>query len=845
MAIVFTITDAGRAALIDADHDGTNALTISEIGLGGERYAPAKDQTDLRAPIKRLDTIAGRAVAADTLHVTVQDESSDAYAVGEIGLFTDAGVLFAVYSQSDWIIEKAAPATLLLATDLVVESLDVSSITFGDAAFLNPPATTEVAGVLEIATQAEVDAGSDARRGVVPRTLKAFIDKVLAAYATVKQLTDHAASRDHPAASTYQQGMIELATYAEVRDGVDHARAVTPAGLNARTATTTSTGLIEKATEDEAKTGASGVYPDAAGVRLAFEQYGLGLKAGLPYPSSSINDHVANGIYRVSSSVSGYGNNSGASLIAAAWDDSNWGKILIDGGGQEANKPLNVVVFAKNFGHLRTPAKLWHDGNDGAGSGLDADTLDGMQGSEYRNAGSLNAGTLPTARLSGSYDIDITGDARTLRGLKPADFVTASYGMATNMRHDQYTSWLDYDEPGDTSQGIRSYVRDGVLNLTAAPNETHAIRVRIQGADVWHSGNDGAGSGLDADKLDGLESSAFLRSDETTVWRRGDAGLRLTTSGDKAYIQSGYGEDANGTSSPLLFTGWYGTASPLVRFITDAVQFDTGNVTAAGNKMWHAGNQGSGSGLDADKLDGLHGSEYRNAGNLNAGTLPKARLSGSYDIDITGDARTLGGNYPGNFVASSSGVANNISLSRYFSLLDYDEPGDTEQGVRAYVRDGAINLNPAGNEQHPIRLVVQGSDVWHAGNDGPGSGLDADKLDGMQGWEYRNAGNLNAGTLPTARLGNGASDRDWVLGHIGNAGGYVVGTYAFAYYGAQVKTSDIISGGSLTASSISQDANGTLTTTDTGTRLPGTWRACGGGDVVSVQRVLTLFRRIS
>ncbi|OLO03336.1 gp53-like domain-containing protein [Salinicola socius] len=230
MAIVFTITDAGRAALIDPDNNGTNSVVIAEVGLGSGRYAPAKDQTELEAPIKRVDTIAGQAVSDDTLHVTVQDETGDAYQVGEIGLFTDAGVLFAVYSQSDWIIEKAAPATLLLATDLVVESLDVSSITFGDAAFLNPPATETVLGVIEIATQDEVDAGTDRRRAVVPRTLKELLDKVLKAYATVKQLADHAASRDHPAATTSAQGMIELATYAEARDGADNTRAVTPAG---------------------------------------------------------------------------------------------------------------------------------------------------------------------------------------------------------------------------------------------------------------------------------------------------------------------------------------------------------------------------------------------------------------------------------------------------------------------------------------------------------------------------------------------------------------------------------------------------------------------------------------
>lgn len=36
--------------------------------------------------------------------------------------------------------------------------------------------------------------------------------------------------------------------------------------------------------------------------------------------------------------------------------------------------------------------------------------------------------------------------------------------------------------------------------------------------------------------------------------------------------------------------------------------------------------------------------------------------------------------------------------------------------------------------------------------DGPGSGLDADKLDGQEGSYYRNASNLNAGTVPSDRL---------------------------------------------------------------------------------------------
>ncbi|OLO05107.1 hypothetical protein [Salinicola socius] len=232
MAIRFIVTDAGRAALTNDDNTGTGARQIAEIGLGrGQYQASDRTRTDLVDPIKRVDTIAGETVAPDIIHVTLQDETSDTYSVGEIGLFLDNGVFFAYFSQpDDWIIEKAAPATLLLATDIEIADIDVSSLTFGDAAFLNPPASETVQGVIEIATQDEVDAGTDRHRAIVPRTLKVFIDKVLAAYATVKQLTDHAASRDHPAANTNNQGMVELATSAETRDGADNTRAVTPAG---------------------------------------------------------------------------------------------------------------------------------------------------------------------------------------------------------------------------------------------------------------------------------------------------------------------------------------------------------------------------------------------------------------------------------------------------------------------------------------------------------------------------------------------------------------------------------------------------------------------------------------
>lgn len=60
------------------------------------------------------------------------------------------------------------------------------------------------------------------------------------------------------------------------------------------------------------------------------------------------------------------------------------------------------------------------------------------------------------------------------------------------------------------------------------------------------------------------------------------------------------------------------------------------------NLKWELFTPGTGSGLDADLLDGEHGDYYRNATNINSGTLGTARLSGTYPISISGSAATLG-----------------------------------------------------------------------------------------------------------------------------------------------------------------------------------------------------------
>src|SRR5690606_37100975 len=75
-----------------------------------------------------------------------------------------------------------------------------------------------------------------------------------------------------------------------------------------------------------------------------------------------------------------------------------------------------------------------------------------------------------------------------------------------------------------------------------------------------------------------------------------------------------------------------------------------------------------------------------------------------------------------------------------------------DAGLRVRVSGDAGNTWINVLEVTPSKFTYGAHAVWHAGNDGAGSGLDADLLDGQDGSFYRNASNLNAGTLPAARF---------------------------------------------------------------------------------------------
>lgn len=176
MSLLIHITAQGRAALVNADHTGTGPVTIASIGVTETWFDPSTDPPALPGQLKTLSTIAGTVVADDVIHVTLRDDSADAYDLRGFGLYLDDGTLFAVHAQPDVILAKTASSMLLLSADIQLADIDAASITFGDASFTNPPASETVSGVLRLATDAQAIAGTDRTRAVPPGALKAALD---------------------------------------------------------------------------------------------------------------------------------------------------------------------------------------------------------------------------------------------------------------------------------------------------------------------------------------------------------------------------------------------------------------------------------------------------------------------------------------------------------------------------------------------------------------------------------------------------------------------------------------------------------------------------------------------
>ena len=163
--------------------------------------------------------------------------------------------------------------------------------------------------------------------------------------------------------------------------------------------------------------------------------------------------------------------------------------------------------------------------------------------------------------------------------------------------------------------------------------------------------------------------------------------------------------------------------------------------------LWTDRSDGSGSGLDADKLDGNQGSAYFRNNYTSGGDLDTDTASGIYRFNNTESNR------PGSITYGTLVTFNNLSDTGFQLVGDYHSTG-------LYWRGGnSSTFNGTGSNTDWFK-------IWHDGNDGASSGLDADKLDGQEGSHYLDYNNFtNTPTIPSGdNLGNHTATQDIDIG---------------------------------------------------------------------------------
>jgi hypothetical protein len=404
-------------------------------------------------------------------------------------------------------------------------------------------------------------------------------------------------------------------------------------------------------------------------------------------------------------------------------------RLTVDGANVQINSgslqmgSTTVIDSSRNLTNIGTlnGGTAWRSNNDGSGSGLDADTVDGIQGSSFlrSDADDTSTGSLTLRKNDGALFIQSQTNSPTNGAMvKFSDYQSGSYG--------QY-GWIKYKH-ADGQVGTEPVTsNDGFI---IGGTETNTL-VNIHGhLNVQNDTNIDSNLYVDgmismADKIEHTgDTDTYMQFHADNQWRVVAGGTeRLEVNGGNVTVnanlfvsdQMRIGDDAwiedFNVANAIRIKGNQSSSQGYIAFGNRSEllgQNNNGTLLFNNNVVWHAGNDGQYSGLDADRLDGQEGGYYWNAGNDGSGSGLDADTVDGYNTTTSGNRW---GVIP---TVGSDGV---MEVGKYIDFHNSDgHTGDYAARLES------INSNT---------IYLNGHKLWHSGNDGSGSGLDADTVDGQ------------------------------------------------------------------------------------------------------------------